>query len=73
MNTLPYAQALAQQRTAFCVHIYPFGGHGFTSVDGQTNGPLKPQTILANEWTQKARKWLRFTLQVLSSPVFRGG
>lgn len=62
MNTLLYAQALAEQGTPFAVHIYPFGSHGLATVDDQTNAGLKPGSTLAKDWMQQARKWLKFTL-----------
>lgn len=62
MNTILYARALAEQGTPFCVHIYPFGAHGLATVDEQTNKQVKPETALAHEWMEEARKWLKFTL-----------
>lgn len=62
MNTLLYAQALAEHDVDFSVHIYPFGAHGLATVDGQTNKAVLPEAALANGWMEEARKWLRVTL-----------
>lgn len=60
MNTLVYAQALADHDVPFSVHIYPFGVHGLATVDHNTCGELEPKVALAAEWVDEARKWLKF-------------
>lgn len=62
MNTLLYAQALAEHDVPFSVHIYPAGAHGLATVDDQTNGPLTPEAMLAHEWLNEVKKWLKVTL-----------
>jgi len=62
MNTLLYAQALAEHDVPFSVHIYPAGAHGLATVDDQTNGELAPEAMLAHEWLNEVKKWLKITL-----------
>ena len=60
MNTLVYAQALADHGVPFSVHIYPFGVHGLATVDDNTCGELEPKVALAAAWVEEARKWLKY-------------
>ena len=61
MNTLLYAQALAENDVPFAVHIYPEGWHGLATVDSVTNGELSPAVAHAKDWLDAATKWLSFT------------
>lgn len=62
MNSLLYAQALAEHGVPFALRVYPRGGHGLSTVDDQTNGPLEPPVTLAADWIPAAKQWLRITL-----------
>lgn len=61
MNTLLYAQALAENDVPFAVHIYPEGWHGLSTVDHVTNNELSPAIMHAKDWLDAAIKWLSFT------------
>lgn len=61
MNTLLYAQALAENNVPFAVHIYPEGWHGLATVDHTTNNELDPAIMHAGDWLDAAIKWLSFT------------
>ena len=61
MNTLLYAQALAENNVPFAVHIYPEGWHGLATVDHTTNNELSPAIMHAGDWLDAASKWLSFT------------
>lgn len=61
MNSLLYAQALAEHGVPFALHIYPEGGHGLATVDQVTNGNLNTAVLHAGEWFDAAIKWLSFT------------
>lgn len=63
MNSLVYAQALAEHSVPFTLHVYPWGWHGLSTVDSQTNAPLEPKVALASEWMAAAKQWLRLTLE----------
>ena len=63
MNSLVYAQALAEHGVPFTLHVYPWGWHGLSTVDSQTNVPLEPKVALASEWMAAAKQWLRLTLE----------
>lgn len=60
-NSLLYAQALAEKNIPFALHIYPAGGHGLATVDGQTNDTLPPAVRHAHNWLEDAKAWLRIT------------
>ncbi len=62
MNSLLYAQALADNGVPFSMHIYPCGKHGLATVDSQTCGELSEQTKLAYRWMDELYKWLEITL-----------
>ena len=57
-SSLVYAQALAAQKIPFSLHIYPHGPHGLSTVDGQTNGALKPGCEMARTWLPELKNWL---------------
>lgn len=61
MNTLLYAEALADNKVPFAVHIYPEGWHGLATVDHTTNNELSPAIMHAKDWLDAAAKWLSFT------------
>ena len=61
MNSLLYAQALAERGVPFALHIYPEGGHGLATVDQVTNGNLSEEIRHAGDWFDAALKWLSFT------------
>ncbi len=58
-NSLVYARALADHKIPFSLHIYPFGQHGLSTVDGETNEDLPPQIRVAGDWLQQAHSWLK--------------
>ena len=62
MNSLLYAQALAEKKVPFTLHMYPFGYHGLATVDEQTLRDLNDKIRLAGAWIDEALKWLKFTL-----------
>ena len=64
MNSLLYAQALAEHGVPFALRIYPCGWHGLSTVDNQTNDFLEPQVAQASEWISAAKQWLRLTLAI---------
>ncbi len=59
MNSLLYAQALAEHGVPFAMRVYPCGGHGLATVDTQTNDSLSPSVALAADWLPAAKQWLR--------------
>ena len=61
MNTLLYAQALADAEVPFAVHIYPFGKHGLSTGDALTNNELSVEAAHAGDWIEAAIKWLSLT------------
>ena len=62
MNSLLYAQALAENKVPFTIHVYPFGVHGLSTVDEQTLNEVTDKTRLAGGWIDELLKWLKFTL-----------
>lgn len=63
MNSLLYAQALAEHEIPYALHIYPAGYHGMSTVDAQTlDGELDSAVAYAHEWLSTVKKWLKVTL-----------
>ena len=58
VNSLLYAQKLAEQKIPFSLHIYPHGPHGLATVDGQTNATLQPGCEMARTWLPELKNWL---------------
>ena len=58
-NSLLYAQALAAHNVPFGLHIYPVGGHGLATSDGETNGELIGPVLLTRQWIPTALSWLQ--------------
>ena len=58
-NSLLYAQALAQHQIPFSLHIYPYGAHGLSTVDEQTNDYVEPNSKMAKNWVLELQPWLR--------------
>lgn len=61
-NSLLYAQALAAHDVPFALHVYPAGGHGLATADGETNGELTGPVLLTRQWIPSALSWLQETL-----------
>lgn len=63
-NSLVYAQALAEKGVPFALHIYPWGEHGFSTADLQTNKPeeMTPENLLASAWLPDVKEWLKTVL-----------
>lgn len=61
-NSLVYAQALAEKQIPFALHVYPFGGHGLSTVNKLTNDALEPKVTMGENWISALWKWLEFNL-----------
>ena len=57
-NSLLYAQALADHKIPFALHIYPYGPHGLSTVDAETNKKVNPEYAPAQAWLPELEKWL---------------
>lgn len=61
-NSLLYAAALSKYKIPFELHIYPYGGHGLSTVDGVTNAmPLGEKIERASDWLYNIKKWIKIT------------
>ena len=60
-NSLLYAMALKKYKIPFELHVYPFGWHGLSTVDGMTNeeAALTVGVRRANEWLENVKRWLK--------------
>ncbi len=58
MNSILYASALAKNNIPFAMRVYPFGRHGLSTVNGQTNESLPPEVQWAGQWMDEAKTWL---------------
>ena len=61
MNSLLYAQALAEHKVPFSLRIYPQGQHGLATADDQTcaDWAFVPD---AHEWMEMSAQWLLQTM-----------
>ena len=62
ISSLLYAQAMSEHKRPFALHVYPYGCHGLSTADEQTNAPLSPSVQLVADWLPAAKKWLKITL-----------
>lgn len=62
MNSLLYAQALAEHNVPFALHVYPNGVHGLATVDAETCRAVDEKSKLAADWFNQLEKWLKITL-----------
>lgn len=62
MNSLLYAQALADHGVPFALHIYPFGPHGLATADEWTNTSLDDRVSIVGGWMDEAARWLKMNL-----------
>ena len=61
-NSIWYAEALAEHKVPFELHIYPFGWHGLCTCDDETNAPLDPKIAHTASWMDDLMRWLKITL-----------
>lgn len=64
MNSLLYAESLSENGIPFELHIYPYGGHGLSTCDKQTNHKVNKFTQYDKAWLESAKKWLRVTFDL---------
>ncbi len=62
MNSLLYAQQLSAHGIPFALHVYPYGHHGLSTVDAQTNNALEPKVAYAAAWMDELMQFLKHTL-----------
>ena len=59
-NSILYAKALADCKVPFEMHIYPFGPHGLSTVDGVVYETEKePKVQRVRRWLEDAKTWLK--------------
>ncbi len=60
-NSLVYAKALSKYHIPYELHIFPFGCHGLSTADNQTNGELEDKVKLIHSWINEVKDWLKIT------------
>ncbi len=58
-NSLLYAEALSKNKVPFELHIYPFGWHGLSTADEQTNNNVDDKMLHVRSWIEQSKKWLK--------------
>ena len=59
-NALRYATALKKANVRFALHVYPFGEHGLSTVDGVVYAEEKsPNVARAHKWVEDVKTWLK--------------
>ena len=61
-NSLVYAMALSKSDIPYELHIYPFGRHGISTADLNTNNQLTPEVARNHVWMNAVKDWLDLTL-----------
>ena len=59
MNSMLYAKSLSEHKVPFELHIYPFGAHGLSTGDAQTNDNMNERTKHVGNWLTSLEKWLK--------------
>ena len=57
VNSLMYAQALAEHNVSFEMHIFPEGYHGLSTSDGMTCDRGAPAEKYVSRWLSEFEKW----------------
>ncbi len=57
-NSLLYAMSLADFGVDYELHIYPYGRHGMSTSDLETNDEIGKEEIGNAEWVKSANNWL---------------
>lgn len=60
-NSLAYAMALSRFEVPYEMHIYPFGKHGLSTADKNTNNHLDPRAARNHIWLSAVKDWLDLT------------
>lgn len=58
-SSLYYAAALSKYKIPYELHIYPFGGHGGSTFDHQTQYNPNEISKYNSRWVEEAGKWLK--------------
>jgi acetyl esterase/lipase len=59
-NSLLYAMALSDHKIPYELHIYPYGEHGLSTVDGVVYAEEKaPNVARARKWVEDVKTWLK--------------
>jgi acetyl esterase/lipase len=59
-NSLLYAMALSDYKVPYEMHIYPYGEHGLSTVDGVVYAEEKsPNVARAHKWVEDVKTWLK--------------
>lgn len=62
-NSLEYAKALSEHKIPFEMRIYPYGQHGLSTADSDTNSNLSDGAARVNEWLTAVKGWLKLTFK----------
>ena len=58
-NSLEYAKALSEHKIPFEMRIYPYGQHGLSTADSDTNSNISDGAARVNEWLTAVKSWLK--------------
>ena len=58
-NSLRYAEALANFKIPYTLHIYPYGYHGLSTIDEMTNTDIPDNFAYGNDWVSQFEKWAK--------------
>lgn len=58
-SALRYAAAMSKYKRPYELHIYPYGGHGGSTFDNQTQNKPNEISKYNSRWVQEAGEWLK--------------
>ena len=61
-NSLLYANALSKHNIPFELHVYPRGGHGFSTADIVTSHSEFEEGKYVHNWLTSLKNWIKFML-----------
>lgn len=63
-NSILYANALAENKIPFELHIFPYGAHGLATCDKQTYDNVTDEITYSKDWLKLLEKWLVLTFDL---------
>ena len=63
-NSILYANALAENKVPFELHIFPYGCHGLATCDRQTVDNIVPAYEYASAWLSDLKRWLKLIFEL---------
>ena len=63
-NSMLYAEALMNNNIPVELHIYPFGCHGLSTCDRETNSDISTEIAYDSQWLPEVKNWLKLIFKL---------